>query len=135
MVCQRWRCTWVNVDAYAALSDLASVLNGSPLGDDASAAGWLEGCSSNDLMVLDGCEHIHAMHAPMIGRQPLVQTRAIVAHRGPRSLESPESMHREVLDPLDDEAAKHILGDVDNAEAILARLGGHLSPSSCTAPG
>ena len=34
-------------------------------------------------------------------------------------------MHREVLDPLDDEAAKHILGDVDNAEAILARLGGH----------
>ena len=48
-----------------------------------------------------------------------------MAHRGPRSLESPESMHREVLDPLDDEAAKHILGDVDNAEAILARLGGH----------
>ena len=55
-----------NVDAYAALSDLASVLNGTvTFGDDASAAGWLEGCSSNDLIVLDGCEHIHAMHAPM----------------------------------------------------------------------
>ena len=118
---------WANVDAYAALSDLASVLNGTvTFGDDASAAGWLEGCSSNDLIVLDGCEHIHAMHAPMIWKAAAGSDEGpswLIVGRAP--LESPESMHREVLDPLDDEAAKHILGDVDNAEAILARLGGH----------
>ena len=118
---------WANVDAYAGLSDLASVLNGTTtFGDDASAAGWLEGCSSNDLIVLDGCEHMHAMHAPTIWKAAADADEGpswLIVGRAP--LESPEAVPRNVLNPLDDEAAKHILGDVENAEAILSRLGGH----------
>ena len=118
---------WANVDAYAGLSDLATVLHGSTtFADDVSAAGWLEGCSSNDLLVLDGCEHMHALHAPHIWRAAAASDTGpswLIVGRAP--LESPAAVPRNVLNPLDEEAAKHILGDIENAEAVLSRLGGH----------
>ncbi len=118
---------WANVDAYAALSDVASALNGTTtFGDDASAADWLEGLPSTDLVVLDGCEHIHAMHAARFWKAAGGSTSGptwFIVGRAP--FDSPESMPRKVLDPLGDEAAMQILGDVEDAEAILSRLGGH----------
>ncbi len=131
-VAEAWRTggghvRWANLDAYAGLSDVASVLNGATtFGDDASAAEWLEGCSSSDLIVLDGCEHMHDMHAPAIWKAVGSSAKGptwLIVGRAP--LESPESVPRKVLNPLDDEAAKHILGDIEDAEAILSRLGGH----------
>ena len=118
---------WVNVDAYAGLSDLASVLSeATTFVDDASAAEWLEGCASTDLIVLDGCEHLHRLHAPQIWNVAAEVNEGpswLIVGRAP--LETPESVPRKVLDPLDDEAAKRILGEVENAEVILSRLGGH----------
>ena len=114
---------WANLDAYAGLSDVASVLNGATsFGDDASAAEWLGGCSSSDLIVLDGCEHMHDMHAPSIWKAVGSSAKGptwLIVGRAP--LESPESVPRKVLNPLDDEAAKHILGDVEDGALLLRR--------------
>ena len=67
---------------------------------------------------------MHDMHAPSIWKAVGSSAKGptwLIVGRAP--LESPESVP--LLNPLDDEAAKHILGDVEDAETILSRLGGH----------
>jgi len=118
---------WATVDAYAALSDLASTLDGTTAYvDDASAAAWLQQRTPSELIVLDGCEHIHSAHADMIWRactEHAGGARWLLVGRAP--LQTPEPVQKHVINPLENEAAMHILGDVEDAEAVLSRLGGH----------
>ena len=118
---------WVTVDRYAALSDLASTLSGaSTFLDDRSASAWLDQRPSTDLVVVDGCEHMHPLHASAVWSASVARSKGatwLIVGRAP--LQSPESMPRHVLGPLDQEAAMHVLGEVEDAETVLTRLGGH----------
>mgnify|MGYP001165359196 FL=1 len=131
-VAEAWRSEgktvrWVTVDRYAALSDLATALSGvSTFLDDRSASEWLDQRPSTDLVVLDGCEHMHSLHASAVWSASVTRSKGanwLLVGRAP--LQSPESIPRHVLGPLNREAAMHILGDIDDAETVLSRLGGH----------
>ena len=118
---------WATMDPYSALSDLASILDETGVHvDDQSAAAWLQHRPDSELIVIDGCENMHAIHAENIWAASVGQAtgaRWLLVGRAP--LRTPETVPKHVLNPLEDDAAMHLLGDVEDADAVLSRLGGH----------